>query len=345
MSKDKQQSIVPKTPEEPVREVAPVEAPPAAAIVAAPPQQHHALTAVMESAPSMFVSRYRERLIDVGTRLPSQQQVMDLLQKVPDQYRTALESVLQKTMGQKEGLYSEEAVVNFPELRLYQGTGNDPNRPDEMIPGQFYLTSKETVGKSFEGTLLATWTGSTMWPSKDENARVPICHSMNRVVGSTFGECDKCPNKPWRNGQQTQCGHDVVAFMLAKNLKDIVLVRFAKTSEKTGKQLLSFAGRSEKLYSRWYNITSKAETHKKDPNKRWFLFEISPQEGPQSEVPKEIWDFCNAARLSIEATYILPSMAQIYRQAEAALAPSTEEPVTVTGTSDDLGKWSGSENV
>lgn len=304
----------------------------------------HALTSLQATSAELFVARYRETLEKTGKTLPSVEAIQAMLTKMPEKYSGALAKILKKTMGPKDGIIMNDSVVKFPELRLFQGTGTDPNRPENTIPGQFYLNTKEGVGKAFEGTLLGAWTGSTMWPGKDESARVPICHSMDQKVGSTFGECVKCPNKPFRNGQPTQCGNDVVAFMLSKDLKDIVLVRFAKTSEAAGKQLLAYANRSDELYSRWYTLTAKAR-NSKDNTKRWFVFEVTPQEGEDSMVPQELWEFCDALRLSIMASIILPSMAQIYKQAEEAMAPAAADESPAIGGSSSLGQWGGEENV
>jgi len=340
MSKNKEVSVTPPAPEtqSQAQEIVPA----AVTVIATVPV--HALTSLQETSAPLFVSRYRSKLEKTGQELPSIEAIQGMLAKLPAAYSTALGKILKKTMGPKDGIIMEDSVVKFPELRLFQGTGTDPNRPENTIPGQLYLNTKESVGKTFEGTLLGAWAGSTMWPGEGESARVPVCHSMDQKVGSTFGECAKCPNMPFRNGQRTLCGKDVVAFMLSKDLKDIVLVRFAKTSEAAGKQLLAYANRSDELYARWYTLSAKPQ-NSKDNTKRWFVYEVTPQEGENSTVPQELWEFCNALCLSIMASIILPSMAQIYKQAEEAMAPAAADEAPAASGSSSLGQWGGEENV
>jgi hypothetical protein len=308
----------------------------------------HALTPLANSAPNLFMECYSEKLEIVGFELPNQREIRKIAAELPAEYKKQIELLLSRTMGDDAGGYGgSSGGANYVELRLFHGTGNDANRPEDTIPGQFYLSSMEGVGKTFEGTPLVWWEGCTMWPSKEDTVRVPLCHSMDQRVGSSFGMCNQCPNIQWHNNQPGPCGKDVVMFMLSKNLTDIVMVRFAKTSTKAGEKLIAIAKRNPPAYSKWYNVTSKVTVHKTDPNKRWFLFDAVPQTGEQAIVPEALHPLLKALKLSIEAAIILPQMANIYRQAEQALAPEGESaalPASAEGEQ-SLGQWGGSENV
>lgn len=263
----------------------------------------------------VFAATYKEQLARVSVEIPTKMELQKIMDELPEEYE-ALFEIVRKTMGSKRGVYSQESSPLFPELRVYQGTGNDPNRPEEMVPGQYYLTSKETVGKTFEGTILAIWSGRTMWGDANagESTKMPICQSMDRKRGSAYGDCSVCPHRPWKDGKLQRCGNDVVAFMLSADLKDIVLVRFMKTSEPAGKQLLKFVRRSMEPWSRWYKLSTAVKVNPNDSTKRWYLMNVEPSEGDDSLVPEEIYPFCEAMCTSLEATYILPNMASIYRQ-------------------------------
>lgn len=284
----------------------------------------------------LFLERYQKSIDRVAEELPSATEFQQIIDEIPDEFVEDLTSIIQKTMGTRKGIYGDSDRPEFPELRIYHGTGSDPNRPDKQVPGEYYLTTKETVGDVFQGCVLALWEGRTMWGDAEagETTKMPICQSMDRRIGSTCGECEECPHKPWRDGQQQRCSDDVVAFMLAKDMKEIVLVRFQKTSEPAGKQLRRFVKRSMVPWSKWFNLTLTQRTSKQDSNRRWFVMEVEPASGDDALVPEGIHKFCDAMCTTLEATYILPNMAHIYRSGQAEDdEESTEEGAEVSGGS------------
>lgn len=266
----------------------------------------------------LFLSRYGKSVARVAEELPTPIQFQQIIDGIPDEYIDDLTSIIQKTMGTRKGIYGDSDRPEFPELRIYHGTGSDPNRPDKQVPGEYYLTTKENVGDLFQGCVLALWEGRTMWGDAEagETTKMPICQSMDRRIGSTCGECDECPHKPWKDGQQQRCADDVVAFMLAKDMKEIVLVRFQKTSEPAGRQLRRFVKRSMVPWSKWFNLTLTQRTSKQDNNRRWFVMEVEPASGNDALVPEGIHNFCDAMCTTLEATYILPNIAHIYRSGQ-----------------------------
>ena len=263
-----------------------------------------------------FLALYGDAVSRVAAELPTAVSFQNIIDSLPEDYVDDLMGIIQKTMGAQKGIYGDSGRPDFPELRIYHGVGNDPNRPDRQIPGEYYLTTKESVGEKFEGAVLAMWEGRTMWGDSDsgESTGMPICQSMDRKMGSTCGMCETCPNLPWRDGKHQQCSDDVVAFMLSRDLKEIALVRFQKTSEPAGRQLKKFVKRSMQPWSKWFQITSESRTSKQDSSRRWFVMKVEPAK--ESVTPLEIHDFCDAMCTSLEATYILPNLASIYRSGQ-----------------------------
>lgn len=264
-----------------------------------------------------FLALYSKDVARVASELPTPMMFQQIVDDLPEEHIDNLMSIIQKTMGSRKGIYGDDDRADFPELRAYQGTGNDPNRPDKQIPGEYYLTTKETVGDKFEGTVLALWNGRTMWgdPDQGESTKMPLCQSMDRKMGSLVGKCDDCPHLPWRDGQHQRCSDDVVAFMLSRDMKEIVLVRFAKTSEPAGRQLKKFVKRSVFPWSRWFQLTLDQRTSPTDSSRRWYVMQVEPIK--DATVPSEIYDFCNAMCTTLEATHILPSMANVYRAGQS----------------------------
>lgn len=292
---------------------------------------------------ALYLERYGKAVTRVVEELPSQTQFQQILDSLPEEYIDNLMGIIQKTMGARKGVYGSSDRPDFPELRIYHGTGNDPNRPDKQIPGEYYLTTKENVGEKFEGTVLAMWGGRTMWGDADagETTKMPICQSMDRKMGSTCGECETCPHKPWRDGKQQRCSDDVVAFMLSRDMKEIVLVRFQKTSEPAGKQLTKFTKRAVQLWSKWYQLSLEQRTSKHDSNRRWYVMKVEPCTGDGALVPEEIHSFCDAMCVSLEATFILPNMASIYRSGQSD--DDENEDNAGGGSSDMMSKEEGTK--
>jgi len=271
----------------------------------------------------LFTERYAKELERVSDELPTQIELQQIIDNLPDDFADGISEIIRRASGKRKGVYSSDDRPDFPELRIYHGTGNDPNRPENQIPGQYYLTTKENIGKEFEGTVIALWSGRTMWGDTEagDSVRMPICNSMDRKMGSTYGDCEKCFHRPWRDGKQQKCANDVVAFMLSKNLQDIVLVRFQKTSEPAGKQLMKFVKRSMSNWSKWYKITAEARTSKSDTNRRWFVMVVEPE---GELVPEALHPFCDAMCSILEYTHVLPGIAATYRQAKEAVEETEE---------------------
>jgi len=278
--------------------------------------QTSAITAI-GAGDAAFLELYGKDVTRVASELPSPVAFQQIVDGLPDEYVDNLMSIIQKTMGSRKGIYGDDDRADFPELRAYQGTGNDPNRPDKQIPGEYYLTTKESVGEKFEGTVIAMWNGRTMWgdPDAGESTKMPKCHSMDRKIGSLCGKCDACPHLPWRDGQHQRCSDDVVAFMLSKDMKEIVLARFAKTSEPAGRQLKKLVKRSVYPWSRWFQLTLEQRTSPTDKSRRWYVMQVEPLK--DSVVPPTVYAFCNAMCTTLEATHILPSMANVYRTGQS----------------------------
>lgn len=273
----------------------------------------------------MFTERFEARLRTV-TR-PSLRDITALVDTIPDEYKAKVVTLLKKMDPNRPGLYLADHRPQFTELRVFQGTGNDPNRPENVRVGHFYLNTKQNVGDKFVGTLLAVWQGRTMWPGADEARGAPLCTSMDRRVGSKYGDCETCPQRPWRDGEKTSCNDDVVAFMLPKEMDDIIMVRFSRTSEAAGRQLSNFATKEIVPWRRFYQLTTSERQGQGGSKIKWHVIKVEPLE---ELVPTELMDFCAALCNMAEHDFILPGLARIYNDAAniaegAGLEPAGEK--------------------
>jgi len=299
-------------------------------------------TTTTELAPSNSTSGYASPVLEdlaksnpnplfkanLGSKLtktskPSLSKIVSALSALPMETQENLNALLKKMSTDRVGMILSDDRPQFTELRVFHGSGNDPNRPENCLVGHFYLTSRVNVGAEFVGTPIALWQGRTMWPGQDEGRKSPICSSMDRKVGSKYSECDTCPNRPWKDGQRTNCNNDVVVFMLSKDLDELVMVRFARISASGGEQLISQAKRTLVPWQRWFSLTNEK---KSSGDYRWYEIKAAPLDEDATVDPAlmEVGAILNDMAMH---DMILPGLAYIYRSAQNA----------ITGDGDDEG--------
>lgn len=285
------------------------------------------LASLVGAGNEKFMAEYGKQVERVASNLPTPLLFQKIIDSMPDDIADKICEITKKIGGEMQGMYSNDDRPDFPELRVFHGVGNDPNRPDKQIPGEMYLTSNENAGEKFTGTVLAIWEGRTMWgdTSEGDSVRMPICQSMDRKQGSAYGDCTTCPNRPWKDGVEQRCSNDVVAYMLTRDLTEIVKVRFSKTSEPAGKQLIRLLKRDRALWMRWYTISTEQKTSAKDSSRRWYVMHVEKTGGPDPYTPETIHEFCSNMCTSLEAAFILPSLANVYRQAQQATGDATSD--------------------
>ena len=274
----------------------------------------------------LFMTNYGDRLR--STNKPSPKELLGIVNDLPPQFREAVTNLMRTMMPNRPGLYLSEDRPSFTELRLFHGTGDDKNRPENTVPGQFYLTTKKNVGNEFVGAVIALWQGRTMWPPQGEEARMPVCTSMDRRIGGKFGDCFSCPHRPWKDGKKQDCSDDTIAFMLPKDLSDIVMVRFQRTSAKSGEQLATFAKKDLVPWQRWFKLTTEKQV---SGDKRWFIINVNPV--TTEYVPVDLAPFCAALEQLASHDFILPSIGKQYRTAFEAIEqqPETDGPAPKDG--------------
>jgi hypothetical protein len=283
-----------------------------------------------------FVERYGKSLL----RIEAENVVGDVLDKalwaLPDEIQDKLFAILAKMNPQKKGVVADSGQADFLEMRLNQGTGNDPNRPEDSPSGHYYLSSVDKVGKSFLATPLLIWEGRQMWEQRGDDAKgpnTPECTSMDRHVGDHYGNCEQCPYLPWRDNKPSRCGNTVNAILLIKDSYEIALLRFQRTSTAAGTQLVKFAKRGSVPWARWYKFEAEAQT--KGSDKRWFTIKATPSE---EAVDKDLQKFCDVMCTVAERDYFYPRVARQYSQQggthtpalSATTTPDPDAPTTVT---------------
>lgn len=280
-----------------------------------------------------FIREYGQRLLSVDRDYKNQDELFELVDALPEDLpqKDGLYDILKRISPERKGIVSDRAQSFHADLKLFHGTGNDPQRPQDLIPGEMYYSAgaDNKVGKEFIGTPLFIWEGREYSEKTDPNTLPKsLCYSHDRKMGTTFGECQKCHYLPWRPGAdkaEMTCKNNISAFMLANDGKEIALVRFARTSEGAGRQLLKFAGRTPQLWQRWYSIKTESQVSN-DKKNRWFVFTVQAVPGPEGVVPAVLHPICDAFYCAAGRDYVFPAIARCY--ADVGKAPATENVTT-----------------
>ena len=263
-----------------------------------------------------FIKEHGRQLISVGADCKSLEEMFDIIEKLPDdlEQKDNLFNILKRLNPNKKGVISDRAGAFHADLRLFHGVGNDPNRPSTLQIGEMYYSSGDTVGEVFVGTPLFIWTGRELVDKAEgDEMGQRLCLSQDRHVGDRHGYCKDCLYLPFRKDVKNEiyCRNFINTFMLSKDGKEIVLVRFGKTSEPAGRQLLQYAQRTPSLWHRWYSITTEKQLNQ-TKSKKWYVYKVEPASGDAGRVPPALHPVCEAFYASAGKDYVFPLIARSY---------------------------------
>jgi hypothetical protein len=202
---------------------------------------------------------------------------MTIVMALPEASQEAMMTLVSKTNPEKQGLHSSSSGFEPTALKLFHGVGNDPTRPRQTLPGQFYASDSRVIGEKFNAVPLAIYDGQILWPPQSNDSKeskAPICVSVDRKTGSKYGSCASCPLAPeLRPYTQGGCMREVTAYLLDENMTSIFELKFAKTSEGAGKSLMGVMKKSNNLWDRWFTFEAKERV---DGTKKWYVMQTGP---------------------------------------------------------------------
>lgn len=251
---------------------------------------------------------------------PNPAELMDIVMKLPEASQEAMMTLVSKTNPEKQGLHTSSSGFEPTALKLYHGVGNDPTKPRQTLPGQFYAADSRIIGEKFNAVPLAIYEGQILWPEKnqagsDDKSKAPICVSVDRKTGSKYGSCATCPLAP-EHRQYTQggCMREVTAYLLDQDMTSIYELKFAKTSEGAGRAMLGILKKSNTLWDRWFTFEAKERVEK---DKKWFVI----QAGPVADAAKAATDpkfhpLFNALSKVIDTDIYYAALANIHDRAK-----------------------------
>jgi hypothetical protein len=183
---------------------------------------------------------------------------------MPEDVRKAVETLHALASPNKPGLEEMVAAWKLPRINIAQPTTRSEAKPETARQGALYTTAGQLLEMPWGGIPLYIHEENINFPEQGKN---PVCQAPDGKLGSPYGECLKCPHLPFgkqnagRGDQKkTDCQSNIVAIMLAKDLSNVYMVQFGKTSRKAGSALMSLAGQQTVLWRQSYLLNTEKKT-------------------------------------------------------------------------------------
>lgn len=277
-------------------------------------------------------ARYREDVLFMVR--PTPEQLFGIVERLPGDSQAKMIELVRKTRPKKQGAHTSKEGFSPTQLRVFQGTGNDPAKPAKLPPGNFYTVDSRDMGDAIDGVILGFYEGRTMWPPRDggsSDSKGPMCYSLDRKMGSRYGECDSCPNasKKYNEGG---CGRDVTVWFVDRELTGIYEMKFSKSSMGGGDALVRILSKADNLWDRFFTIKNDERT---EGDRRWFVTKATPvvdaKNPAASNTPKELHPLYEALSRLLDSDVYYPALAGVYDSAKG----SAHNALTVTANADE----------
>jgi len=260
---------------------------------------------------------------------PTPMELMDIVMALPEASQEAMMTLVSKTNPEKQGLHSSTSGFEPTELKVFHGVGNDPTRPRQCLPGQFYSKDSRVLGEKFNAVPLAIYEGQILWPPQtpgSNESKAPLCVSMDRRTGSKYGSCASCPLAPeLRPYTQGGCMREITAYLLDQDMTSIYVLKFAKTSEGAGKAMMGILKKSNTLWDRWFTFEAKERV---DGTKKYYVLQASPvADAAKANTDAKFHPLFTSLSKVIDADIYYPALAGVHdrlkNSAEAGGAAAT----------------------
>jgi hypothetical protein len=282
-------------------------------------------------------------------RNPGQEEIFAAAMRLPEPQRTSFAQFFEQMYAEKIGVHTNQSEFRVPDLRLFQGSGSDPIRPESAVKGCSYdsdgniITAPSAqvarllqVPERFNGYVIAVHATRQMWWPKDEkneplplagmkpgdsgiNVNVPLCTSINREVGTRFGDCGQCQYRPFGTGQprKNECKDAWVFFVVREDFTQIYRLPIVSTSTKTGATPIISRIRPWSVpWQKSFTFETMAQTKN---NTTWFQWKTSMNctaEAPQGVVTAaEIGKVLELLARKVDAVIYYPALADLYLRA------------------------------
>lgn len=287
-------------------------------------------------------ARYREDVLFM--QRPSPEQLFEIVMKLPADSQQKMLELVRKTRPKKQGAHTAREGFSPTQLRVNQGTGNDPVKPAKHPPGNFYTTDSRDMGDEVKVVFIGFYEGRTMWPPRDQGdsaSKGPLCFSLDRKMGTRYGECEACPNaqKKYTEGG---CGREVTAWFLDEDMTGIYEVKFSKSSIGMGDSLVKILNKADNLWDRWFTLKNDARS---EGDRRWYVTKSTPFTDPKnpaaSNTDRALHTLYEGLSRLLDADVYFPALADTYDRAKGstdaggAVMANADEAALLSNTATD----------
>lgn len=284
-------------------------------LVAAPDNGMARNKALAERLPA----QYREDVLFMVR--PTPEQLFEIVANLPGDNQNKMMELVRKTRPKKQGAHTANEGFAPIQLKVNQGTGNDPTKPAKHPPGNFYTGDSRDMNDTIECVVLGFYEGRTMWPPRDQAdgaGKGPLCFSFDRKMGSRYGDCASCPNasKKYTEGG---CTREVTAWVMDRDMTGIYEVKFSKSSIGGGEAMVRVMKTAKALWERWFVVKNEERT---EGDRRWFVTSAKPYNDPKDAAatytdPDMHALYENLSRL-LDADVYFPALADSYDRAKGS---------------------------
>lgn len=261
----------------------------------------------------------------------------------PDQ-KSAFFELSERLNPSQEFMDSDSQGLKLSMLKMDQGAGDDPAKPQNSVKGAIYSKPAGdllTVTPNFSKTMglpdklmvyvLGMYNGRAFFaprgadgkpqppPGIELRGNAPICLSFDRKKGSRFSDCASCAYRPFANGtvDRSACKDNVDLFICLGDLSNLYQISVQATSFKTCTQFISqkLNGKKNPWDMPFYLTTKKVQR----PGQEFYVWEaqvVTSAEAPNGvQTDESLKGLLGLFARQIRTEKHLPRLASIYAAA------------------------------
>jgi len=270
------------------------------------------------------------------TKRVEEEELLEAVGGLADDERQAFMGVLARMNPEKPGVYVQQRAFQVADIKLFQGTGNDPNRPEICPPGGYYTSQGEILAVPISHASLLKkptalrlavvmfFEGQQLWPLKDKNNNVldrpgfpkstnnaPLCSSLDRARGSFMGDCKACPFRPFKDGKPDRdgCRSEATFYVVVEGFTGIYRMIISGTSIKPCAQMIKTRVRTWATpWDYFFEITASPQA---EGDRKWW---VSNAKATETATPEAARKLLSLISRQVETEVYLPTLANLYQR-------------------------------
>lgn len=238
----------------------------------------------------------------MATKLEELLEFVPSLEEAPEETQQAFIEMYDSMTKPPKGMDPDNWRWSPDVIKIRHRMTSDSSMPEEAAIGDIWssntvLWSDEEDGKKnpFRFVPFMRWISHARFK---QGSNRPDCSSMNGKVG--FGDngtgtgegphdCNTCPNRPWADGNKTDCQKSQNYYVFDIDNTCIRMVNFSKSNYKAGSVIVDVASKKNALWDMVFGLTTKTQTSGDYEYPVYVMREVEAQDKPW------IAEFCDHA--------------------------------------------------